>query len=59
MKSEPTKEELLKLELKKTRSYAGILVRAIDDVNRIKRNTVIHPQLLDLCSQILEGLERW
>ena len=58
-KPEPTKEELLKLELKKTRSYAEGLVRALDDCNRIKRNTVIHPQLLKLCGQILEGLERW
>lgn len=58
-KPEPTKEELLKLELKKTHSYVGVLVRAIDDVNRVKRNTVIHPQLLDLCFQIMEGLDRW
>lgn len=55
----PSKEELLKLELKKTRSYAEGLIRALDDVNRVKRNTVIHPQLLKLCGQILEGLKRW
>lgn len=54
----PTKEELLKLEIKKTRSYAEGLIRAIDDVNRIKRSAV-HPQLLKLCGQILEGLRRW
>lgn len=58
-KPQPTKEELLKLELKKARSYTEVLVRAIDDVNRVKRNTVIHPQLLNLCFQILEGLDRW
>lgn len=56
---EPTKEEKLKLELKKARSYAEGLIRAIDDVNRIKRNTVLQPQLLKLCGQILEGLQRW
>ena len=58
-KPEPTKEEQLKAELKKARSYAEYLQRAIDDLNRIKRNTVIHPQLIKLCGQILEGLERW
>lgn len=58
-KPEPTKEELLKLELKKVRSYAEYLQRGVDDLNHIKRNTVIHPQLIKLCGQILEGLERW
>lgn len=58
-KPELTKEEQLKLELKKTRSYVEGLVRALDDANRIKRNTVIHPQLLKLCGEILEGLDRW
>lgn len=56
---ELSKEEQLKLELKKTRSYIGVLVRAIDDINRVKRNTVIHPKLLKLCGDILEGLDRW
>lgn len=56
---ELTNEEKLKLELKKVRSYIEGLVRALDDANRIKRNTVIHPQSLKLCGQILEGLERW
>jgi len=58
-KPEPTKDELLKLELKKVRSYAEYLQRGVDDLNHIKRNTVIHPQLIKLCGQILEGLERW
>lgn len=58
-KPEPTKEELLKLEIKKVRSYAEYLQRGVDDLNHIKRNTVIHPQLIKLCGQILEGLERW
>lgn len=58
-KPELTKEEQLKLELKKVRSYVEGLVRALDDANRIKRNTVIHPQSLKLCGQLLEGLERW
>lgn len=58
-KPEPTKEELLKLEIKKARSYTEGLIRALDDVNGIKRNTVVHPQLLKLCGQILEGLGRW
>lgn len=56
---ELTKEEQLKVELKKVRSYVEGLVRALDDANRVKRNTVIHPQSLKLCGQILEGLERW
>jgi len=56
---ELTKEEQLKLELKKVRSYVEGLVRALDDANRVKRNTVIHPQSLKLCGEILEGLERW
>jgi len=58
-KPELSKEEQLKLELKKVRSYVEGLVRALDDANRVKRNTVIHPQSLKLCGQLLEGLERW
>jgi len=56
---ELTKEEQLKLELKKARSYIDVLVRAIDDVNRVKKNTVIHPKLLKLCGEMLEGFDRW
>lgn len=56
---ELSKEEKLKLEIKKTRSYTEALIRSLDDINRVKRNTVIHPQLLKLCGEILEGLERW
>lgn len=54
-----SKEEQIKLEIKKTRSYVAVLVRSIDDCNRIKRNTVIHPKLHKLCGEILEGLDRW
>ena len=58
-KPEPTKEEQFKTELKKALSYAEYLQRAIDDLNRVKRNTVIHPRLIDLCGQILKGFDRW
>lgn len=54
-----SKEEQIKAEHKKARSYAEHLQRAIDDLNRIKRNTVVHPELIKLCGQILKGLERW
>ena len=54
-----TKEEQLKLELKKARSYAEYLQRSVDDLNRLKRNTVIHPKLVQSCIDILEGLDRW
>lgn len=54
-----SKEEQVKAEHKKARSYAEHLQRAIDDLNRIKRNTVVHPELIKLCGQILKGLERW
>ena len=56
---EPSRDELLKMERKKARSYAEYLQRSVDDMNRIKRNTVLHPELIKLCSQILKGLERW
>ncbi len=58
-KPEPTKDEQLKLEIKKARSYAEYLQRSIDDLNGLKRNTVMHPQLIKACAQILEGLKRW
>ena len=56
---EPSKEEQMKAEQKKARSYAEYLQRSIDDLNRIKRNTVQHPELIKLCGQILKRLARW
>ena len=53
-----SKEEQIKAERKKARSYAEYLQRSIDDLNRLKRNAV-HPELIKLCGQILKGLERW
>jgi Protein of unknown function (DUF3102) len=54
----PTKEEQMKAERKKAKSYAEYLMRSIDDLNRIKRNAA-HPELIKLCGQIINGLERW
>jgi ParB-like chromosome segregation protein Spo0J len=54
-----TKAEQFKAERKKAKSYTEYLQRSIDDLNRIKRNTVQHPELINLCGQILKGLERW
>ena len=57
-KAELSKEEQIKAELKKARSYAEYLQRSIDDLNHLKRNAV-HPELIKLCGQILKGLEKW
>lgn len=54
-----SKEEQIKTEIKKARSYAEYLQRTIDDLNRLKRDTVRHPKLIELCGQILAGLDRW
>jgi ParB-like chromosome segregation protein Spo0J len=54
-----SKEDQIKAARKKARSYAEYLQRSIDDLNNIKRNTVVHPELIKLCGQILKGLERW
>jgi hypothetical protein len=54
-----SKEEQVKADRKKARSYAEYLQRSIDDLNHIKRNPTLHPELIKLCSQILEGLEKW
>jgi hypothetical protein len=52
-------DEQIKTERKKAKSYAEYLQRTIDDLNHIKRNKVLHPELIKLCGKILEGLERW
>lgn len=53
-----SKDEQVKAERKKARSYAEYLQRSIDDLNHLKRNAS-HPELIKLCGQILKGLERW
>jgi hypothetical protein len=61
-KEKPVKlpiSEQVKHERKKARSYAEYLQRSIDDLNHIKRNATLHPELIKLCGQILEGLEKW
>lgn len=57
-KPAPTKEEQIKAERKKARSYAEYLQRSLDDLNRIKPNKV-HAELIELCGKILKGLEQW
>ena len=52
-------DEQIKTERKKAKSYAEYLQRSIDDLNHLKRNKVLHPELIKLCGKILEGLERW
>lgn len=54
-----SKEEQIKAERKKGRSYAEYLQRSIDDLNHLKRNAVVHSELIKLCGQILKGLEKW
>lgn len=54
-----SKEEQIKAERKKARSYAEYLQRSVDDLNHIKRNPTLHPELIKLCGQILGGLEKW
>lgn len=56
---QPSKEEQIKAELKKARSYAEYLQRSIDDLNRLKRNPSSHQQLIQACGQILRGLQKW
>lgn len=58
-KPQLSRDEQASLERKKARSYAEYLQRSIDDLNRIKRNTVRHPELIKWCGLILKGLERW
>ncbi len=57
-KPQLTKEEQMKAERKKARSYGEYLQRSLDDLNRLKRNPV-HSELIKLCGQILEGLAKW
>ena len=54
-----SKEEQIKAERKKARSYAEYLQRSIDDLNHLKRNAAVHSELIKLCGQILKGLEKW
>lgn len=53
-----TKDEQVKADRKKARSYAEYLQRSLDDLNRIKHNPA-HAELIKLCCQILEGLDKW
>ena len=54
-----SKDEQVKIECKKARSYAEYLQRSIDDLNRLKRNAAVHSELIKLCGQLLERLKRW
>ncbi len=56
---QPTKEDEINTERKKARSYAEYLQRSIDDLNRLERNSILHPQLIKACQVILGGLDRW
>ena len=58
-KPDLSKDEQIKTERKKARSYAEYLQRSIDDLNRIKPNKSAHTELIKLCGQLLGGLERW
>lgn len=53
-----TKDEQVKADRKKARSYAEYLQRSIDDLNRLKHNPA-HSELIKLCAKILEGLDKW